>query len=219
MPERVAPNDLVILVDKREKNPLVFPSTMLVSTGWTRHLFKVITKPQTLKTGDYAVEGFEDICLVERKGSMEELQSNFFGQRDSWRFRRCLERLRDSTKHPVLLFDIALASAFRATEFSKNPSDVLDAALRACIRYNVTPLWLTPPVAAAWASRTGEFVARMMWACIYEEVFRDRRADRTGLAGGTGLPGRPNGLAEEPLPDMPQEVLPGGPGLQDETLP
>lgn len=56
------------------------------------------TLVQTLKTGDYTLEGFEDVFVIERKAGAAELAANITEPR----FERELERL-EEFKHPFLI--------------------------------------------------------------------------------------------------------------------
>lgn len=52
---------MVILIDRREKTPWKFSET---------------TKPATLLSGDYTIEGHESKIIVERKGCVAEFAAN-----------------------------------------------------------------------------------------------------------------------------------------------
>lgn len=54
----------------------------------------------TLKTGDYTIQGFEDIICIERKGSLAEFSHNIVEKR----FEKELERMRQFT-HSFLILE------------------------------------------------------------------------------------------------------------------
>lgn len=63
---------MIIIQDTQEKNPFDFS------------FYGVEVKVQSLKTGDYTVEGFEDVVLIERKASADEIAGNFSRKKDAW---------------------------------------------------------------------------------------------------------------------------------------
>ena len=56
-----------------------------------------------LDTGDYSVEGLEDVLCIERKGSVSELANNIVDKR----FDRELERMRDF-KYKFLILEFSI---------------------------------------------------------------------------------------------------------------
>ena len=81
-----------ILIDTREKLPLLFPKTIALGD----RLVDLKTRRVRLSTGDYQLDSTrEEGVVVERKRNLEELASNF--TRDWPRFRRALDRLAECT--------------------------------------------------------------------------------------------------------------------------
>jgi ERCC4-type nuclease len=68
-------SDFTIIQDSREQNPFYFRD------------YEVITRK--LDTGDYSIDGFEDLVSIERKAGASELANNFVSKR----FFDVLERL------------------------------------------------------------------------------------------------------------------------------
>lgn len=62
------------------------------------------TKVQVLDAADYAIEGFESICRIERKAGFGELFNNIVNKESKERFERELEKLRE-IKHKYLLIE------------------------------------------------------------------------------------------------------------------
>lgn len=76
-------------------------------TGWEFQKRSPIlgTKSATLKTGDYTIEGLEDLFVVERKRNTSELANNLTS--DWARFERELERL-EAFQFPFLVCEFTL---------------------------------------------------------------------------------------------------------------
>lgn len=70
-----------IYIDTREKNPLDFS------------FYNVETSIATIKTGDYSLEGYQDLIFIERKASTSELYNNLI--KNYTRFQRELDRAKD----------------------------------------------------------------------------------------------------------------------------
>lgn len=84
-----------------------------------------------LKTGDYSVEGLEDIVSIERKASIDELANNLKGKR----FFRELERL-DKIKYAFLLLEFNLSDLIHYPKTSR-----LSPAQKKKLRINAGFLW------------------------------------------------------------------------------
>ena len=75
-------NELTILVDSREKKPLPFPEHLpllrsdLPALSRSSRTYRLRTESLTMATGDYALKGYEKQCLIERKGSLQEVAGN-----------------------------------------------------------------------------------------------------------------------------------------------
>lgn len=84
-----------VIRDTREQegNGWIFPESDFCSG----------TIDRTMKSGDYTLEGFEDVLAIERKRSTGELSKNVYEKR----FERELERLED-IKHSFLFFEFNL---------------------------------------------------------------------------------------------------------------
>lgn len=73
---------------------------------------------QKLDTGDYAVAGLEDICCIERKGSVEELALNLGQGKD--RFFRELDRM-EAFPHKFLILEFTADDLIKFPEKSRVP--------------------------------------------------------------------------------------------------
>jgi hypothetical protein len=82
------PHRYTVVVDTREQQPLTFNATDRCAG----------TVVRTLKTGDYTLEGYEDLLCIERKGCTAEFAANILEDR----FERELERM-EAYRFPILL--------------------------------------------------------------------------------------------------------------------
>ena len=82
-----------VIRDTREQN------------GWTFMAGKACdgTVSGTLKTGDYSIEGYEDLLTLERKGCIAELATNLVEDR----FERELERM-ESFKYAFMILEFSM---------------------------------------------------------------------------------------------------------------
>lgn len=81
-----------VIVDTKEKQPWTFNSFPTISTT-----------ASSLKTGDYTIDGMEDILCIERKKSVAEFAQNI----TQARFLRELVRMKDFSYRFILLeFDL-----------------------------------------------------------------------------------------------------------------
>jgi ERCC4-type nuclease len=71
----------ILIVDTRERTPWDFEGDQDFAD----------VKYQKLDQGDYALEGMEDVCVIERKASGDELLNNFFKSKE--RFIAEMQRL------------------------------------------------------------------------------------------------------------------------------
>ena len=82
-----------IIVDSREKTPWTFSDHNIID----------LIIVQKLDTGDYAIQGLEDLLCIERKKSVTELAHNVIEKR----FEREVERMMEYTHRFLLLeFDV-----------------------------------------------------------------------------------------------------------------
>ncbi len=177
---------LVILVDAREKRPLPIPEYLPV---WDRGsppdsprtlTVRITVRHTTLITGDYALEGFERACLIERKGHLTELASNLMGP-DRPRFLKALSRLRDSCEHPVLLLEgdpLTLANTLRSHNKRPPPPPFLirDLLLSTLREYNVE-LMLVPTASLSARRAAGEWLVSKLIAGACHDHGHFRQAD------------------------------------------
>jgi len=114
MPNNI--NHFLVIRDTREQ------------TGWQFTAGKTClgTKAGTLKTGDYTVEGYENLLSIERKGSVQEFAQNLMDDR----FFREMERMKEY-KYAYLILEFTAEDLFNYPESANIPS-----AAKARIRTN-----------------------------------------------------------------------------------
>jgi len=107
------PNKVVVLVDDREKKPILFPKTIewFSERGGEGHLIQVVTKKVRLPEGDYALKGYDDVAIIERKGSLEEIAQNMLTG-DYARATSAFQRLVEACEFPYLLIDCPINKLF-----------------------------------------------------------------------------------------------------------
>lgn len=91
--ERTMTNKFTVIRDTREKNGWYFKET-----EYCQGMLE-----QKLDTGDYSIEGLEDILCIERKGCVSELANNIVDKR----FERELERM-EEFKYKFLILEFSL---------------------------------------------------------------------------------------------------------------
>lgn len=96
-----------IVIDTREQIPWEF--------GYHN------TATHKLDTGDYSIEGFENIIAVERKKSVSELATNL----SESRFSDVLQRL-SAIKHPYMVFEFDLDEVYNFPVGSDIPKRMWD---------------------------------------------------------------------------------------------
>ena len=95
----VVPKKLTVVVDSREKVPVLFPATLTWWADRTRKNYEILidTKVDTLFAGDYCLEFPEGVrqdrcCTWERKYKVSEIYTNLF-TKDWKRASKAFERL------------------------------------------------------------------------------------------------------------------------------
>jgi len=117
-PVNSEPKSPVIVIDTREQKPFRFEGA--------------VTK--ALSTGDYRVEGLENIISVERK-SLSDLLGCIGQGRE--RFERELQRL-SAMPYPALVIEASLAEVLRGTRHtSAHPSSILGLLVNWSWKYKV----------------------------------------------------------------------------------
>lgn len=152
---------LEILVDTREKEPLLFPETLRFWSKGKPALLAIRTSKVALPTGDYALKHYEHICLVERKGSVGELCSNLC-TKDRTRQFAAFQRLADECRVPYLLLESSLSEIQKSSRYAKNPDLALQHLFRAIRRFGFHVIFGGRLRSVLSRRAAGEFVARLL---------------------------------------------------------
>lgn len=175
------PKRLTVIVDSREKIPILFPTTI---SWWgmdqtaKKHEIVVETKTDTMFAGDYCLEFPKGVrhdrcCTIERKYKVSEIYTNLF-TKDWDRCSRAFERL-CQTGPPsgdpgarYLLVESSPAE-FRAYEREHDLPEgiIMDRLIQTACIFGLR-LWFTPGHAMPAARRRlGEMMVRLMLGHIF----------------------------------------------------
>jgi ERCC4-type nuclease len=119
---RASKAEPIILCDTREQLPLALPNS----------------RRATLATGDYSVEGYEQLIAVERKSHADFVMC-VGAERE--RFERCLARLA-TYEYPALVLECGLSDLLAGTRYSAvHPASVVGSLIAWSTKYRL-PIWL-----------------------------------------------------------------------------
>lgn len=123
----------------------------------------VRTKRVTLPAGDYALEGYERGCLVERKASIDELANNLLSD-DYARANAAFERFAEASDNPYLLIECTPSEIRRETQWTKQPERISDALMSLVQRLSLRLLLCGSCKTAKQKRVVGELILRLMMA-------------------------------------------------------
>jgi hypothetical protein len=156
------PRSVTVEIDTREKRPLLFPET--VTVWWTGKptLITVATARVKLDAGDYRLREWPNACVIERKGSIEELSRNLLDPKDSPRQGRSFGRLAASSRFPYLLIHAAPSSLMLSTTGCPHP-ELLVQRLTECLgRFGLNLLVIGQTSTSAALRVTGTMMLHLM---------------------------------------------------------
>lgn len=161
------PNKITVLIDSRERHPLLFPKWITVHpdrSGEEVHV-EVSTEIVVMPAGDYTLKGYDHVCIAETKRSLRELCNNICT--NDWnREVRALRRLSESCKYPLLIWEMTPSELFRTSSFVPDPHLVFDRWMQIVVRFNLR-LMLAGGGKGPGPRRTlGEQMVRLMLAYI-----------------------------------------------------
>jgi len=170
------PKEITMQIDSREKYPLLFPSIITVPTPedcYKRRIIPVNVETLALPTGDYRLKGFEDICIVERKASVAELQKNLYNPTDQIRQAKAFRRL-SAVEHPYLLIELSprIIMKFKHPKFKINPEDMLHRLTIIAAKYKLKFLWMPKSPSPEARRITGLFLTHIMLSHVLERLYR-----------------------------------------------
>lgn len=174
--------EITVLVDTREKRPLVFPDRIAVCDMGKTRWITVHTKKECLPAGDYAIQEAPGLCGVERKGSARELWNNLIGS-DAERQSRAFWNLSRAVEHPYLLVHTSAADLLTSSEHVPEPEWFIDRLMRAVSRFGFS-LLLVPNGSSPAAKRiAGTLVAHLFVGMLEESEWRQSHPPKSKDAG------------------------------------
>ena len=114
-----------------------------------------------MTTGDYALLGYEDQVLIERKGCVREVAGNCLTKDGRRRFIAQVDRLKEAAKYPYLMLEGTPQGLMKPDVNVPKPFLALDALQRILLERNV-PLLLLPSGTVESRRSLGEWVARLL---------------------------------------------------------
>lgn len=179
MPSLTIPNSVTVIVDSREKKPILFPATISWHSNRTstEHLIAVETRTDALFAGDYCLElnglPYDRICTIERKGSPSEIYNNLFTN-DWQRAAKAFARLHQ-IRHPdplegahYLLIEPSQANLRTfEKEHGLREGILTDRILQVAARFGLNIWWAPHHVLPAARRKLGELMIRTMLTHIF----------------------------------------------------
>jgi hypothetical protein len=163
------PNEITILIDSREKHKLLFPSwiTLYFDRIGKIQPVHIETKVSRMVAGDYAIEGYEDVCLIETKRSLRELHSNIGP--GSWpRVCKALKRL-SKCQYPYLVLEMTPSELFQKSIHVENPELVFDRWMRIVAQFDLHLMIVGGSKMPGPRRKLGEQLVRLMIAHVLNE--------------------------------------------------
>ena len=160
-------NELTIVVDSREKKPLPFPEHLpslrsdLPALSRSSRTHRIRIEKVTLKTGDYALKGYELGCLIERKGSLAEVAGNCLTADGRRKFVAAMDRLKSACLYPYLLLEGNILETMNPTKDLPDPWNAVDALHRILIERNIG-LILLPNTSMSARRAVAEWAVRLL---------------------------------------------------------
>lgn len=155
-----------VLMDDREKDPLLFPDNITVldpNYPPSRKVSKTVglkVERTRLPTGDYILKSNPNGVVIERKASVDEIAGNIFPGRRRELFIEELERFRDFD-HAIILLEGHPLEWSKPTPYQSVPGIVVDGFQRLLLEYGVNLVFL-PCGTIPHRRAAGEWAARML---------------------------------------------------------
>ncbi|HEC61694.1 MAG TPA: hypothetical protein ENI27_05505 [bacterium] len=138
------PPIITMQIDTREQLPLLFPSTIRIPHPERMGKDLVIEiKTQRIKLpyGDYRLAEFPECCVIERKGSARELNTNLLSPIDAIRQAKAFRRL-STCEHPCLFIEASPNGLWTATKYIRDPQRLLASLTMVVAKYGFQLIWL-----------------------------------------------------------------------------
>ncbi len=135
--------DLKIFVDTRENKPWCFEEEKEKKAGYKTRIIGCEIK--TLKAGDYTLEGYEDVVIIEKKVGFGELLGNMTPVSHRERFEREMEKF-STFKYKYIVIEGNISNdilGMSPVQFKFAPpcSAVLRWLFDLQMKYGVTPIF------------------------------------------------------------------------------
>jgi hypothetical protein len=116
-----------------------------------------------MKTADYALKGYEDVCMIERKGAFSELSQNMCSK-DYNRAHAAFTRLVDECEHPYIVLEETPGGMFPVGWPASRPAPdrVVDAFLREVCALKVPLIFAGKAKSPGNRRKLGQFVLKIM---------------------------------------------------------
>lgn len=165
------PSSLTVVVDSREKKPLLIPSTVRIVPpgGGKPRRVTIQTRKETLEAGDYLLAEGRERAVIERKNSLNELSVNLTVPHRRRNFLREMERFRDGFSWPILLVEGSPAELEKGVKEDVDPDVVRDLLFDITRTYGIHLQWM-PFTSVVHRRATGMWVTTML---IHEFLRRD----------------------------------------------
>lgn len=159
------PRSVELVVDSREKYPLLFPETITwhPDRSSDTKLIKLKVVEAKLDYGDYLLAKWPDKAVIERKGSLDELCQNLLTD-DYARFTAALDRLIANCTAPYILLDASITDLWTPTAHCTEPAQVWDALCRTVVHRKIPLLWAGSAKLAGPRRILGGQIARLLLA-------------------------------------------------------
>lgn len=158
---------LTIIQDSREKVPFNFDGDDDIEA--------VIVKK--LQQGDYAIAGHEDLCVVERKMSADELYMNFGTKKNKDRFYSEAKRLKDKVKFRFIVIEATLDDILNPSSYYVNISrrNKYAPMMPAVVVWNNLFKFMTEfGIQVIFAGKKGQYITKKILLAIYKEHCNDK---------------------------------------------
>lgn len=171
--------ELTVQIDSREQYPIQFPSNVYIEDPdhpRKQILVPVKTERVALKAGDYRLKEFPDVCIVERKASLLEVNKNMLNSEDNLRQCKAFMKLKEACLHPVLLmetspWEMASQSARRQVT---DPDLVLYRLTKVIAHYGLELFWAGRTTSVINRRYLGQTLIYLMYCHGINETNRNK---------------------------------------------
>lgn len=180
--------EYTIIQDSNEHKPLIFPKTLVTlndtvlptSNSPSRvvrlhlEIERLGKAHKEVQRGDYYLKGYQDRCIVEKKGNLDEIANNLLKPRARRNFINELDYLADKCLWPVILLEGTPAKYMTPTGRNNVPEVALASLMRLCLERKI---WLhfVPKGDARSRALAGEWAAQILIAGAVTSNVRQRR--------------------------------------------